>query len=114
MSVQQTLGLLPRLCTGTRSRLKPQIKLGIKRPRDLKNQHADKKNQDQARETRCRQEKGLPCWAGEPGKGQGHHQKQAVETPRQALPGLTGGRATPPTTQVRPTSLISAVLSRKM
>ena len=26
--------------------------------------------------------KGLPCWAGEPGKGPGHHQKQATKTPR--------------------------------
>ena len=90
MSIPQTLDLLPRLCTCTRSRLKPQLKLGIERPRYLKNQHVAK-NQDQARETRYRQEEGLPCWAGEPGKGQGHHQKQAVETPRQALPGLAGG-----------------------
>ena len=75
-------GSVAQLCPGTRSRLKHQLKSEIEEPRDLKNQHAAQRDQDRARGARYRQEKGLPCRAGEPGKGRGHHQKRAIKAPR--------------------------------
>ena len=87
-------GFVAQLCTGTRSRLRHQLKPEIEEPRDLKSQCAAQKDQYQARGTRYRQEKGLPCRAGEPGKVRGHHQKQATRAPRPGLPGITG--AEPP------------------
>ena len=87
-------GSVAQLCIGTRSRLKHQLKTEVEEPRDLNNQHAAQRDRDQAKGTGYRQEKGLPCWAGEPGKGRGHHPKQATKIPWQSLLGLTG--AEPP------------------
>ena len=70
--MQETLGPLPRLCTGTRVELKHQMESEIEGPRDLKNQHEAQRDQDQAKGAIYWQEKGLACQASEPDKGQGH------------------------------------------
>ena len=87
MSAQDIVGPLPRLCTGTGTKLKHPHRSEYKRPRDSKDQHADQRDQDQTREAGYRQEKSLPCWAGEPGKGQGHPQEQTTKAPWRGLPG---------------------------
>ena len=69
VSVKQTLGPLPRLLIGRGSRLRHQPKSEYKEPRASKDRHVDQRDQDQAREARQHHRKGLPCWAGEPGKG---------------------------------------------
>src|SRR5215216_5447349 len=56
-SMQQTLGLLPRLCTGTSARLEHRPRPESKRSRDLKDQHASQRVQYQARGSRYHQEK---------------------------------------------------------
>ena len=78
----------------TRARTSQDRTKMYKEPRDSKDQYADQRDQDQAIEAGYRQEKGLLCRAGEPGKGRGHSLKQATKAPRQGLPGLA--EAKPP------------------
>ena len=87
-------GYVDKLCTGTRSRLEHQLKPKIGESRDLKYQHTTQRDQGRAWRTRYLQGKGLPRQAGEPGKGLGHHQKQATKTRGRACRGLRG--AEPP------------------
>ena len=95
MSVQQTLGLLPRLCTGTGTRLRHQPKSEYERPRTTKNQQADQEDRNRARETRYHQEKGLPCRADELGRGGSTPKRRRQDVPTR-LAGTHEGKTTSP------------------
>ena len=70
MSVQQTLGLLPRLCTCMGTRLWHQAMPEYRRPRSSKDQHTDQRDQDQAREAGYRQRRASFARQASPTRGE--------------------------------------------
>jgi len=88
--VQQTLGLLPRLCTGSRARSKHRPKPENKGSRDFEKQHAAQRDQDQARRSRYRHRDSLPRLAGKPSGARSLPEAGVRDAPAEACQGSRG------------------------